>query len=119
MPARADLSLGAGDLLASEVDGEGVAVEAVVADVMAGGVAVVRVHEELPEGLDTGTERVACAMRVKMVQQLYGVLAGVGDPGLGPGGVAAQSDRAAVAACPLFIYQPGEQLPGRRRRSPP
>ena len=35
MPALADLSLGAGDLLAIEVDGEVVAVEAVVAAVLA------------------------------------------------------------------------------------
>jgi hypothetical protein len=39
MPALADLSLGAGDLLAIEVDVEVVSVEAFVAAVLAGGVA--------------------------------------------------------------------------------
>lgn len=39
MPALADLPLGAGDLLAIEVDVEVVAVEAVVAAVLVGGIA--------------------------------------------------------------------------------
>lgn len=59
-----------------------------------------------------GTERLAPAVRVEMFGQMDGVVAGVGDPGLGTGGVLTQPDRTAIAASPLFIHQPDQQLWG-------
>lgn len=54
-------------------------------------------------------------MRMEMLQQLEGVIAGVGDPGLGPGGILTQPDRTAVAASPLFIHHAGQHVWGGAR----
>ncbi|GAA1336881.1 hypothetical protein GCM10009647_079540 [Streptomyces sanglieri] len=55
---------------------------------------------------------VAGSVLVEALQQLAGVVACGQDPGLGPGGVLAQADRAAVAAPPLLVDQADKQVSG-------
>jgi hypothetical protein len=80
-------------------------------------------HDDLPQGLNLGTEHAACPVPAQMLQQPAGVIAGGVDPCLGPGGVLAQAHRAAVAASPLLLDQAVQQVrsgPGEFiQRGPP
>ena len=76
----------------------------------AGRVAVVVLHHDLPQGLDLGAGQAFRPVLPEVLQQPDGVVAGGEDPGLGPGGVLAQTDRAAVAAPPLLVDQAGQQV---------
>ncbi|MFF2514464.1 hypothetical protein [Streptomyces sp. NPDC058086] len=59
-------------------------------------------------GLRAGT--VTRFVPVEAFQQSAGVVAGGEDPGLGPGGVLAQTDQTAVAAPPVLVDQAGQQV---------
>jgi hypothetical protein len=62
--------------------------------------------------LDPGAERAIFPVLLEVLQQPVGVVAGGVDPALGPGGVLAQADRAAVTASPLLVDQAGQQMRG-------
>ncbi|GAA1329307.1 hypothetical protein GCM10009647_067980 [Streptomyces sanglieri] len=73
-------------------------------------VAVVVLHDDLPQRLGLWAGPVARSVPVEAFQQPTGVVAGGEDPGLGPGGVLAQTDLTAVAAPPVLVDQAGQQV---------
>jgi hypothetical protein len=78
----------------------------------AGGIPVVVLDQDLPQGLHPGAEQQARVAGGQVLQQPAGVRPGVVHPGLGPGGVLAQADRPPVAAAPLVGDQAFQRVPG-------
>ena len=79
----------------------------------AGPVTVVVLNHDLPQGLDAGPGQAFRPVPPEVLDQPDGVVSGGEDPGLGAGGVLAQTDRAAVAAPPLLVDQAGQQVRSR------
>ena len=78
----------------------------------AGGVPVVVLDHDLPQGLHLGAVQQARKTGCQVLQQQPGVRPGVVHPGFRPGGVLAQADRPAVAAAPLVIDQAFQHIAG-------
>ena len=89
-----------------------------------GGVPVVVLDQDLPQGLHPGAGQQVRVAGGQVLEQPAGIRPGLVHPGLRPGGVLAQADRAAVAAAPVVIDQAfqrvaggaGEFLQGRAHR---
>jgi hypothetical protein len=77
-----------------------------------GGVPVVVLHQNLPQGLHLRPVQQVRIAGGQVLQQPAGVRPGLIDPGLRPGGVLAQPDWPAVAAAPVVIDQPGQRVAG-------
>src|SRR5215467_3267092 len=77
-----------------------------------GWVPVVVLDQDLPQGLHPGAEQQARVAGGQVLQQPAGVRRGLIDPGLRPGGVLAEADRAAVAAPPVVTGQAFQRVAG-------
>jgi len=90
-----------------------------------GGVPVVVLNQDLPQGLHPGAEQQARVAGGQVLEKPAGIRPGIVDPGLRPGRVLAEADRAAVAAAPVVIDQAFQRVAGSagefppRRRAPP
>lgn len=75
-------------------------------------VTVVVLHHDLAQSLDARAGRAACFVLVDVFQEPDSIVPGGQDPGRGLGGVLSQADRPTVAAAPLLIDQPVQQVRG-------
>ena len=70
-----------------------------------GAVPVVVLNQDLPQGLHPGAGQQAWVAGGQVLEKPAGIRPGLVDPGLRPGGVLAEADRAAVAAAPVVTGQ--------------
>src|SRR5262249_13078862 len=77
-----------------------------------GGVPVVVLEEDLPQGLHLGAGQQVRVAGGQVLDQPAGIRPGLVHPGLRAGGVLAEADRAAVAAAPVVIDQAFQRVVG-------